>query len=146
SMPLTAITRAANDDVLTGRVIRWSVSDPDIAVIDSVTGVLEGRDRGTVTVSATSEGKTGTITKVVVIKYRSLSTGTQHACDIASGGISWGWGLNARQGRIGLPELTDDAMSSQPVQVPGNHRFVQLATFARTTCGIRTDGKMYCWG
>jgi alpha-tubulin suppressor-like RCC1 family protein len=146
SLPLTATTRAADNSVLNGRALRWKVSDTTIAVIDSMTGVLEGRDRGTVTVTATSEGKFGTISKVVVIKYRSLSAATQHACNIASGGIAWCWGLNGRQGRIGLPTLTDDAKSTVPVMVPGGHRFTQLATFGRNTCGIRTDGRAYCWG
>ncbi len=146
SLPLTATTRAADNSILNGRALRWKVSDTAIAVIDSMTGVLEGRDRGTVTVTATSEGKFGTISKVVVIKYRSLSAATQHACNIASGGIAWCWGLNSRQGRIGLPTLTDDAKSTVPVMVPGGHRFTQLATFGRTTCGIRTDGRAYCWG
>lgn len=146
TLPLTATTRAADNRILTGRALRWKVSDSTVAVIDSMTGVLEGRDRGTVTVTASSEGKIGTMRKVVVIKYRSLSAATQHACNIASGGIAWCWGLNGRQGRIGLPTLTDEAKSTVPVMVPGGHRFTQLATFGRTTCGIRQDGRVYCWG
>ena len=37
-------------------------------------------------------------------------------------------------------------MSATPYRVPGNHKFAQLATYGRHTCGITTEGKAYCWG
>jgi alpha-tubulin suppressor-like RCC1 family protein len=33
-----------------------------------------------------------------------------------------------------------------PIVVPGDHKFTQLVTYARTTCGLRVDGLAYCWG
>ena len=143
---LHATTRDAKDSLLTGRVVRWSSSNPAVAIIDSVTGVLTGIDRGTITVTATSEGKLGTQSHVIVIKYRSISAGTMHACDIASGGIVWCWGLNGAEGRIGSDQLSSSSMSSNPVRVPGNLRFAQLATFGRHTCALTAEGKAYCWG
>ena len=143
---LHATTRDAKDSLLTGRVVRWTTSNPAVAIIDSVTGVLTGIDRGTITVTATSEGKLGTQSHVIVIKYRSISAGTMHACDIASGGIVWCWGLNGAEGRIGSDQLSSSSMSSTPVKVPGNLRFAQLATFGRHTCALTADGKAYCWG
>jgi len=143
---MVATTRDAKDSLLTGRVLRWSISNPAVATIDSVTGVLTGIDRGTITVTATSEGKVGTRSQVIVIKYRSISAGTMHACDIASGGIAWCWGLNGAEGRIGSDQLSSSAMSSTPVKVPGNLRFTQLATFGRHTCALTSEGKAYCWG
>jgi alpha-tubulin suppressor-like RCC1 family protein len=143
---LHATTRDAKDSLLTGRVIRWVTSNPAVATIDSVTGVLTGIDRGTVTITATSEGKIGTRSQVIVIKYRSISAGTMHACDIASGGIAWCWGLNGAEGRIGSDQLGPSSMSSTPVKVPGNLRFTQLATFGRHTCALTAEGKAYCWG
>ena len=141
-----ATTRDAKDSLLTGRAIRWSTSNPALAIIDSMTGVLTGIDRGTITVTATSEGKIGTQSQVIVIKYRSISAGTMHACDIASGGIAWCWGLNGAEGRIGSDQLGSSSMSSTPVKVPGNLRFTQLATFGRHTCALTAEGKAYCWG
>ncbi|HTE47942.1 MAG TPA: Ig-like domain-containing protein, partial [Gemmatimonadaceae bacterium] len=84
--PMQATLRDAAANVLVNRVIRWTVSNAALATIDSVTGVLTGVDRGTVTVTATSEGKVGSTTRVIVIKYHSVSAGSMHACDIASGG------------------------------------------------------------
>jgi alpha-tubulin suppressor-like RCC1 family protein len=143
---MKATTRDAAGNTLDNRVVRWSSSNTSIATIDSVTGVLTGVDRGTVTITATSEGKTGTTTRVVVIKYRSISAGTMHVCDIASGGFAYCWGLNGAEGRIGSDQLSSTAMSSVPVRVPGNLKFAQLATFGRHTCGLTPEGKAYCWG
>ena len=143
---MKATTRDAAGNTLDNRVVRWSSSNTSVATVDSVSGVLTGIDRGTVTVTATSEGKVGTTTRVVVIKYRSISAGTMHVCDIASGGIAYCWGLNGAEGRIGSDQMSSTAMSSVPVRVPGNLKLVQLATYGRTTCGLTSEGKAYCWG
>lgn len=143
---MQAITRDSINQVLTGRQVQWTTSNPAVASIDAATGVLTGLDRGTVTITATSEGKTATASQVVVIRYRSLTTGTQHACNIASGGIVWCWGMNGNEGRIGSQQTGPEAFSSVPVKLPGNHRFTQISTYARTTCGVRVDSKVMCWG
>jgi uncharacterized protein YjdB len=54
----TATTKDANGNVLTGRTIVWSTSDPTIASPDGL-GVISAIKAGTVTITATSEGKTG---------------------------------------------------------------------------------------
>ena len=57
---LTATTNDANGSVLTGRAVTWSSSNPAVATVDGsglVTGVAAG---GPVTITATSETKTGT--------------------------------------------------------------------------------------
>ena len=144
---LQAVLRDAANNVLTGPVVRWTSSDPAVARVDSVTGQLTGVDRGTVTVTATSETKQGTASRVVVIKYRSLTTGSEHACDIASGGIAWCWGINGTESRLGSGQAgTFGAFSSQPVRVAGDVRFNQLSTYGNTTCGVSREGKLYCWG
>ena len=145
-VPMTATLRDADANVLTGRTVRWSSSNPAVATVDSVTGMLTGLDRGSVVITATSEGKSGTATREVVIRYRSLSAGTAHACDIASGGLVWCWGLNGREGRIGAAELSDAAMSAVPVRVPGDQRFVQLSTYGRHSCAVSRAGSVWCWG
>jgi alpha-tubulin suppressor-like RCC1 family protein len=143
---LQAVLRDAANNVLTGRTVRWTSSDAAVATVDSISGRLTGIDRGTVTVTATSETKTGTATRVVVIKYRSLSAGTEHACDIASGGLVWCWGRNGTQLRIGSPNGGDQTFSSVPVRLNTDVRFKQLSTFGSTTCGVSREGRAYCWG
>lgn len=145
-LQLTALALDSADAPLAGREITWTSSDPAVASIDGATGLLTGLDRGTVTITATSEGRSDTMTRVVVIRYRSLVTGSMHACNLASGGIPWCWGLNGRDGRIGDAEMADNAFRTAPQRVPGDHRFVQLATYGRTTCGLTAQGQAWCWG
>jgi alpha-tubulin suppressor-like RCC1 family protein len=146
AMQLQALLRDAKQRTLTGRPVRWTSSNPAVASVDSVTGVLTGVDRGTVTVTATSEGKTGTASRVVVIRYRSITTASEHACNIASGGIVWCWGVNGLEGRIGSDDLGHQVHSTTPVRLPTALRFVQVTSYGRATCGIATDGRAYCWG
>ncbi|MFN0181165.1 MAG: Ig-like domain-containing protein [Gemmatimonadales bacterium] len=142
---MQATLRDAKGRILTGRQVGWTVTDPAIATLDQV-GLLTGVDRGSVIVTATSEGISGSAKRVVVIKYRSLSVGTMHACDLASGGIAWCWGLNGRYGALGMASLGDQVTSAIPVRVPGGHRFVQLSTYGRHACAITASGAAYCWG
>ena len=147
---LHAIVRGSANNVLTGRVVKWTSSNPAVATIDQNTGALLGVDRGAVTITAESETKTGNASRVIVIRYRSIAAGSMHACDIASGGFVWCWGQNGKEGRIGSATLADNAMSAIPILVPNTGytalRFTQLSSFGTHTCGVTTDGRAYCWG
>jgi len=59
TVQLTATTRDANGNALGGRVITWSTSDPNVATVDQ-TGLVRGVGPGSATITATSEGKSGT--------------------------------------------------------------------------------------
>lgn len=61
----TATTKDANGNVLTGRLVTWSSSATSVAAID-VNGVVTGVAAGpAATITATSEGKSGTATVTV---------------------------------------------------------------------------------
>ena len=64
TVQLTATTKDANGNVLTGRVVTWSTSDGTIATV-STSGLVAGVAAGTATITATSEGKSGTATILV---------------------------------------------------------------------------------
>ena len=61
---LTAQTLDANGNALTGRAVAWASSNTGIATV-SETGVVTGVAPGDATVTATSEGKSGTATVTV---------------------------------------------------------------------------------
>lgn len=145
-VPLRVVLRDIEGNVLEPRPTEWTTSDSLVATVDPATGLLTGVDRGVVTITATREGIDGTASIEVVIRYRSVVAGTMHACDLASGGIAWCWGLNSIDGRIGLEQVGDGVFRSEPHRVPGDHRFVQLTTFSRFTCGLTREGKAWCWG
>jgi uncharacterized protein YjdB len=56
---LTATTRDALGNILTGRVIAWLSSNPSIATVNQ-SGVVTAQNDGNTTVTATSEGASGT--------------------------------------------------------------------------------------
>lgn len=56
---LTATVRDSAGGTLTGRVVSWSTSNSAIASVSS-TGLVTGHAPGTVTITATSEGRSGT--------------------------------------------------------------------------------------
>jgi len=65
SLVLTATLRDARGNVLTGRMVNWSSSNTAVATVTSA-GVLSALAAGTTTISAMSEGKTGTTVATVV--------------------------------------------------------------------------------
>src|SRR5437763_1492493 len=59
TVQLTAIPRDANGAALSGRVVTWSSSNTSVASV-SPTGLVTGVVAGSATITATSEGKSGT--------------------------------------------------------------------------------------
>ena len=64
STQANATTKDASGNVLTGRTIVWTTSDPAVASVDGA-GLVTALKAGTVTVTATSEGKTGSASLTV---------------------------------------------------------------------------------
>ena len=58
TLQLTATTKDANGNVLTGRVVTWSSSNQSIAAVNG-SGLVTGVAAGTASITATSEGKSG---------------------------------------------------------------------------------------
>ncbi len=65
TVQLTAITRDASGNTLTNRAVTWSSSDNTVASV-SASGLVRGVSAGSVTITATSEGKSGTASFMIV--------------------------------------------------------------------------------
>jgi hypothetical protein len=61
----SAVTRDASNTVVTGRAVAWSTSNAAVATV-SVTGVVTALTPGVATITATSEGKSGTVQITVI--------------------------------------------------------------------------------
>ena len=57
---VTAVTRDANGNTLTGRQVTWSTNDPAVASVSNA-GLVTGLTAGSVTITGTSEGRTGSV-------------------------------------------------------------------------------------
>ena len=141
----TAIPRDADGNALTGRSITWSTDNSEVATV-SVEGVVTAVSPGSATITATSEGKTGSATVTVnapvpQVKQRSLALGTYHACAIGVDGVTycWGAGYNGQLGN-GAPN------SSAPRPIIGDHKFSAVSAAMNTTYAVNADGELYCWG
>ncbi|HET7586349.1 MAG TPA: Ig-like domain-containing protein [Gemmatimonadaceae bacterium] len=65
TVQLTATTKDAKGRTLTGRSIAWSSDTESVATVDPATGLVQGVAEGTAQITATSEGKSASVTVTV---------------------------------------------------------------------------------
>jgi trimeric autotransporter adhesin len=80
----TAVVRSADGTVLTGRTIAWSSSNVAVAIV-SATGAVTALTPGTVTITASSEGRSATATLVVLARLASAVTVTPGVASLIAG-------------------------------------------------------------
>lgn len=88
--------RDVNQIDLTGRAVAWASADPSVASVSS-TGAITGLIAGTTTVTATSEGKSGSATITVRPpapggRLVAVTAGFTTACGRTSVGFGYCWG------------------------------------------------------
>jgi len=84
TVQLTATPKDANGNPLTSRAISWSSSDNTIATVNS-SGLVTGVAAGTVTITATSEGKSGTASITVAGAPVATVTVTPASASVQAG-------------------------------------------------------------
>ena len=77
-------------------------------------------------------------------RYTDVSAGGRHACAVAEGGAAYCWGEGPALGSGGSDESSDQ--SPVPVPVAGGLAFARIAAGSEHSCGVTTDGALYCWG
>jgi alpha-tubulin suppressor-like RCC1 family protein len=75
--------------------------------------------------------------------FTSVDAGGSHTCAIATGGGAYCWGANYA-GQVGDGVIGGPVTS--PTPVVGGLRFSALSAGNHHTCGLTTDGALYCWG
>ena len=83
----TATLRDELGNVLAGRAVNWTSSDPTIATIGGADGVALGLRPGTVTITATSEGRSGTA-QLTVEHRRRREARVRAAAEHGAGGLA----------------------------------------------------------
>ena len=79
----------------------------------------------------------------ISVTVSALSAGDQHTCALVVGGDVWCWGSNSN-GQLGRGTI--GGTSSAPALVTGGLKFVSVTAGGSHTCGVTTDGSIYCWG
>jgi alpha-tubulin suppressor-like RCC1 family protein len=80
------------------------------------------------------------------LRFRSLSAGAAHTCGVTASGAAYCWGAEL-SGRLGDDDSTSHSgVAVTPVAVLGGHSFSQVSAGTAHTCGLTTDGALYCWG
>ena len=131
---LSAVTRDANNNVLTGRVITWSSANTSIAGV-SASGLVTALVVGSVQVKATSEGVTGTSTITVTTTVPPPPTGTAEPSGMTTiterpfSAISEdGWSIVAASGSVNNFSIVQDATA--PKSPSGVGQILYPAGFA----------------
>jgi hypothetical protein len=126
---LAATTKDAANNVLTGRVVTWTSSNPSKATVDT-TGLVTAVAAGTAIITATSETKSGTAQITVNIPAPVCNSTT--ALQLAVGGIHalttaekaslcLGGGASASEYALIPFNSTNVAASTIPIQVTGTN-------------------------
>lgn len=76
------------------------------------------------------------------IDFRSIGTGSRHACAITTSGSAYCWGDNS-SGQLGDGSTTSRRV---PIAVAGGLIFVAVHGGWDHTCAVTPDGEAYCWG
>ncbi len=76
-----------------------------------------------------------------------VSSGWNHTCAVLEDGTIWCWGGNG-DGATGYGQLGDGTLENRPAptQVLGINDAVAVAAGGWSTCAIRSDRSVWCWG
>ena len=142
---LTATVRDGAGNVLTGKVVTWASSNQATATVTSsgqVAGIAEG---DTVTVTATSEGVSGTAKVVVRSLYfiaKEVAVGAEHTCAVRIIGGTYCWGRRG-EGQLGNPS---NPGGGTRVITGGTSVFTHVAAGTYHSCGLTSTGVAHCFG
>jgi alpha-tubulin suppressor-like RCC1 family protein len=142
------VVRDSTGSVLGGRAVEWSSSDPAVVAVDA-SGAVTALERGGATVTARSEGRSGSA-YVLVVHPAAMSgivlrvaAGQEHSCALNDAGAAFCWGANWG-GQLGDGSTVDPRLF--PVRVSGGLAFRALAAGSAHTCGLTAAGGIHCWG
>ncbi|PZQ49098.1 MAG: hypothetical protein DI551_00145 [Micavibrio aeruginosavorus] len=77
------------------------------------------------------------------IPWSKIVAGADHSCGVKANGTLWCWGSEA-QGQLGNGSTA--ATQAAPVQIGTATDWTDITAGYQFTCGIRSDGRAYCWG
>jgi alpha-tubulin suppressor-like RCC1 family protein len=141
----SVVLQNASGAKLTGHLVTWTSSNPDVATVSG--GLARITGSGTATITAASEGASGTATIIgEEIDFEIISAGEAHSCGLTRAGKAYCWGLNY-MGQLGNGTVTlDHTPTPLPTPVQTSLTFKQISAGRGHTVALTPDGKAYAWG
>lgn len=152
TVQLTAKLRDSRGRELAGRVVAWASDNTAVALVDGA-GLVTGKGEGAATVTATSEGVSGSAAVTVnapaaqdsLAVFASIAAGNGKTCALTAAGKAYCWGMNA-WGDVG-DGTTFTRDRPVPVATALTFREVSAGGAAgQHTCALTMTGEAYCWG
>jgi Bacterial Ig-like domain (group 2) len=147
----TAVAQDSTGGALSGKTITWTSSDPSVASVDA-TGKVTAQRFGTVTISASTEGKTG-VSAVLVTYGLQLNMGTLNTSEKYvnyTSGFKDANGQTVGQTPSDVPSATVTKPDSSTFTVPvsGDFNYSQAEKIGSFPSGVYTasftkDGEVY---
>lgn len=147
TVALVATVRDTQGNVLQGRSVSWTSSNPAIATV-STTGVVKGVAAGVATITATSEGKSGTATVTVTPPPSAMKAPTVVTNDassitdstaVLSGTVNPNGGETRYWFEISARQNMSNSSSSDSITISGG---AEVAV-AITVSGLADDSTYY---
>jgi alpha-tubulin suppressor-like RCC1 family protein/Tfp pilus assembly protein PilE len=93
-------------------------------------------------------------TKVGTMTWKHITAGDMSTCGIQTDNTAWCWGFNgsgqvgngASGGNITTPTAVSGGGSWSVIETGGNVNYAGDPAHDGSTCGIKTDGTLWCWG
>ena len=143
---LYAMLHDTKDSVLE-RPITWTSDNPVVGTVEATPQVgnawVTAIGPGVATITATSEGVSGTASiNVMVVELATVTTGTAYGCGLTPSGAAYCWGHNW------AGQLGDSSTNGRfwPAPVAGARTFAQVSAGYMHTCAVTSTGAAYCWG
>jgi alpha-tubulin suppressor-like RCC1 family protein len=84
------------------------------------------------------------VTVPVGVTFISITVGIYNTCALTDGGDVYCWGSN-RLNQLGNGTTIDSA-TPVLITMPRRIKFTSIASSGYSTCGLTTNGTVYCWG
>ncbi len=114
--------------------------------IAPVRGYAQSAKKLTVKVKATRRTTVRVTFTRLQLKFSQVTTGSDDTCAVAVDHTAWCWGAN-HYGQLGSSvNISTESANPRPHQVPGGAVWTSLSASLFSTCGLRLDHTVWCWG
>lgn len=95
--------------------------------------------------NASGESSASTEVETTPVNLTPVAVGMDHTCAIREDNSLWCWGFN-REGQLGLGSYGVEFSKTRPTRVGGSNNWNYVAAGGENSCGVQTDGSLWCWG